>query len=342
MKLFDIFNPPFKLTQKETNKTQPDILTSEVFGINMELRKKYATTLLLHNYGYGSEIQSHYPVYFEKECSISNPKILHQTLISDGLLEPASIKTRLENLKIPELKSILESIGVKKTGKKEELIQRIIAESDFYALQNFFSNQECFALSTAGTMFLEEHKDYIELHRNSLWAITIEEYENIKKKYKSNNFYENITPYFHDKLKTATSYQFRLTHYYLFQIYHRKKDFENAMRHILFVLHWDVNSIDNYPHTDLRHYYKISKKDFQKEYPVSLFAPGIISKIVTLKNYYSESLVNEVYHDSCFDKCLCDQKTFLKILEDIFNTISFPYEKWNSYFEKKFYQSFKW
>ena len=89
--------------------------------------KEYAIALLLKNYGNVSPLPDYYPQYYSRECGLTNPAPLHQQLISEGYLVRSSILEELRALKITELKQILQSCGLKVTGKKAELVDRILA-----------------------------------------------------------------------------------------------------------------------------------------------------------------------------------------------------------------------
>lgn len=308
----------------------------------MNIREKYAAVLMLNAYGQGSPIYSQYPVYFERECGVTNPQAFHKSLIKNGYLTPASYKDMFSNFKIAELKHILDDFNLKKSGKKEDLIERIINEIAEEKLTNYVPKEPCYSLSVKGNDFLNCYLDYVELHKNSTWMVSIEEYEAVKNKRLSNDFYDNMLFFYKDKLKKSHSYELRMCYHCLSQIYNHKQDFESSLFYLLSVLYWDVNDKENYPSTQMYDLGIMSKKEIKKQYPVSLFSPGIISSIAKLQNYYSDEMVDKIYQINLTKKNLCDKKVFEEIIFDIFNAAFFPSEKWNTYLGKIYFKSINW
>ena len=72
-----------------------------------------------------------YPQYFFYDYGILNCKELHKNMIKENFLQEANIKIILLSKSVDELKKILEEYGLKKSGKKIELVERIIENNDF-------------------------------------------------------------------------------------------------------------------------------------------------------------------------------------------------------------------
>lgn len=314
------------------------------FDLNTNLHMEYATALMLYGYEKAMPIHSAYAVFFERECHVTNPRALVKTLISDGYLEPSSLQDILYSYKVSELKSILESYGLKKNGKKDELVIRIMSEIPNNELNKYLPAEQYYSLSQKGREFLNTHLDYIELHRNAAWGISIEEYNSIKRAVGTDDFYDNMLVHYRGKLPNASSYEIRSHCFCLYQIYNHKNDYHNALLHILYVLYWDVNAKENYPSTEYFEYNSMSKNRFKSQYPVSVFAPGIMSDIVKLKDHYKKELVEQIYNSGTFrfSSNLCSMQTFIDILSDLYNSPVFPYDKWNDYLGKKYYKSIGW
>jgi len=69
--------------------------------------------------------EKQYPQYLRNKYGIGFPKENLMRLESEGYIRPTSSKESLSHLKVTELKDIASSMGLKVSGKKEELCQRI-------------------------------------------------------------------------------------------------------------------------------------------------------------------------------------------------------------------------
>lgn len=138
----------------------------------------YGSTLLLWAYGDCSPIKnnSEYPIYFSEECNLTNPHKQHLRLVKDEFLGDPSLYGILNSLTIPKLKEILSTIDCKKSGSKQELVDRIIENSGEHTSLNFLNTSDCYGLTDKGKAFLEEHYDYVELHKHQTYNITFHEY----------------------------------------------------------------------------------------------------------------------------------------------------------------------
>ena len=303
------------------------------------LRQDYGITLMLSAYGKGQPIMTGYPVYFERECGVTNPRILHENLVKDGYLGPAAHEDILTNYKIPELKEILTEIGATKTGKKQELITRILENSGPDTLERILGPQKCYSLTPLGEEFLNAHKDYVELHKSANWMIPIDEYKRAKRTLHSENFFEVAEKILKDRIRTADcDAGICLAGSSLADLYKKMGDFQESLYYLLLVVYIEVNSLSYYPPYDLYKRGIISKKDLKEGYQIKPFYPGMITRIAKLNDYYSESLVEKIYKTKIVAAVFCDKKCFTNIVDDIFNESSFPFEKWNEYFKNKFYR----
>ena len=97
---------------------------------------------------HGRKIGQSYCTYFLTEACITNPEALDKWLLNNGYIRMPNIHEVLSLYNIKELKCFLQSFGLKISGKKDELISRLIdnAPSDF--LEDVYKRQVSSVLHT--------------------------------------------------------------------------------------------------------------------------------------------------------------------------------------------------
>ena len=112
-----------------------------------------------------------YPEYFRYKYGIGFPNELFSKLEKGGLIKPASASASLPHLKLPELKELASQYGIKTSGKKDELCQRIIeqvpeTELDKHVQERYWTvtdvGKELLKQNPHITYYLEKHKYSLE------------------------------------------------------------------------------------------------------------------------------------------------------------------------------------
>ena len=99
------------------------------------------------------------PVYWTYEYNINYQRLLSKFLL-EGYLFLASPAETLEKLPVEKLKMILKATGLKVSGKKSELTDRIRNGIDAQTLDSFFADEErVYALTEKGKQTVETVKD---------------------------------------------------------------------------------------------------------------------------------------------------------------------------------------
>ncbi len=130
-----------------------------------EFREDYAKAVFLWANSKPSPVKedNEYPSYLRYECGIERPSAYHRELIEQGYYRPSTYQERLTQLKVTELKEILSNLSLPQSGKKDELIARVLENIDIATIDNYC--KESFSLTELGIQFIEEHADYIEEHK---------------------------------------------------------------------------------------------------------------------------------------------------------------------------------
>ena len=117
-----------------------------------------------------------YPEYFRSRYGIGFPNELFSKLEKDGFIKPASASDSLPHLKLPELKEIATQYGIKTSGKKDELCQRIIEQVPEAELGKHVPDRY-WVVTDAGKELLKKNPHvtyYLEKHKYTLDTIGLD------------------------------------------------------------------------------------------------------------------------------------------------------------------------
>jgi hypothetical protein len=149
--------------------TEKSSKVSYSYEVDPILTKKFPNGLLpgeilLIDWISGKNSDVQFPRYFETTYGIDAQRSLNKLLI-EGYVEESSAVESLVSLKLPELKEILKSKGLKVSGKKANLITRIGENSTSDEIETFI---ECRMLQVTdkGGKVQEEYYYIVPAHRN--------------------------------------------------------------------------------------------------------------------------------------------------------------------------------
>lgn len=124
----------------------------------------YANT---YKVGGGNSFQN----FWLYQYSVEKPQIVLDSLLSRGFLTSGDLKSALERQKVVDLKAELQAVGEKTTGKKAELVERLLNGCSVDSLEAKYS-ERYYALTEAATKELEDNEYVLYLHRTrrmSVW-----------------------------------------------------------------------------------------------------------------------------------------------------------------------------
>lgn len=303
----------------------------------MSYKDDYSKAVFLSAYGNGKPLRKNneYSRYFEFECGITNPRKYHKDLIKTGYLQPSPTKDVISSLKVTELKEICDSLGISKSGKKLDLINRIIAFCPAEQIYSF-AEEQLYSLSEKGSTFVREHEDYIQLHKHKNWGIGLDEYINFKQSLPFNGSFRDISWGIFNKRIIAYAKEYGLLrNNYLNMSYLMKEEGEygEELKYLLYVLFLDICGADTVWHLE----YCDTKDEALEDYDCLALNTVIPNEIARLKEYYKESYVDGIYTQ--FKRLpinLCDITTFKQLISDIFNDIENIKEKYEKIFHSNY------
>ncbi len=147
----------------------------------MTINEEYAIEMLLGGHYHGMEIRKEYPTAFMYEAKITNPERLDRWLLNNGYLRKPTAAETISQYKVTELKEVLDKLGLKKTGKKADLVERILSNVPKNQIAAEMSRDKRYFLSEKGLKHYRENIDLEKLHRNWKYGISLEKYFEYRK-----------------------------------------------------------------------------------------------------------------------------------------------------------------
>lgn len=282
------------------------------------VNKEYALTIFLWAHQKASPVRrkEEYARYFAYDCGINDPEAYHHYLISKGYFEQASTEEMLSTLKVDDIKRMLKENGLSTTGKKADLINRATSEIDEKTLQSRF-NQPHYVLSSLGNEFLENHSDYILLHKHGSWGIDWKEYD--ANHYPGCSFYDTVWAILNKRVLEDNHNFGRNEYYFMYQLLAEEKKRKRALEMLLRVLFVDLSGSCAIGSFTLYNDGYLSKKELEESFGIAIMlAPGIVHPIAEYKDVYTDSVIDRLYEQSLPIQ-VCEKELFRDIVESIIN-----------------------
>lgn len=280
------------------------------------LQGDYAKVIFLNAYQKSSQIKSdsEYQRYLLYECGIKKPSKYHFEMIENGYLEKASSLDRIKGLKVSELKVILSELGQKKTGKKDDLVQRIIEVADDKMIMKWCPGEH-YSISEKGKEFLKINLDYVKIHKHNNWDIDWKDYD--KRRKPGYNFYDIVWGIFNDRLLKSQDYG-RNEYFNMYQLLAEEGRRKDALEKLLMVLYNDISGVEgNFIYTSCKEGL-YTKNEAIDDFDVAIMlAPGIVGAIKKFQDVFTDDIVEHIYNTYKLPIQLCDKKLFLEIVHSV-------------------------
>ena len=257
---------------------------------------------------------------------VENPKKLHKELVKKGFYEPCDLKEMLSLYKVSELKNVANKIGIKATGKKENIINDIAEHSSISIVEKIL-NEKVSRVSDIGKKYLEDHKVEMEYYDLGDGELTLEEYLEKRKKFSYNDMRWQKCQ---KDLKRDVNGYGENAYTEMAYVLEDEEKFEEALKLHIRSLYICVNGIEEYS--------RLKEVGF----PSDLMQDSLIiigtcktNSIAKLKEYYKPEMLDEVLEFHIPFKAV-DKSMFSKMLQEILNE---TYEDMT--WEKKITSNFK-
>ncbi len=275
---------------------------------------------------------NHYSSYFEGRYGIVNISRLHQWLYKQAYLRPATLSEALHLYKVSELKIILESLGLKKSGNKADLIERVNDAINDEEKTRIVNECEHLFATKKGLAFLEENKDYVMYHRKS-YGVTLKEFNKHRiLQGRKRKFYDTIFQALNEKTFT---YQHKhwfskleMIYFNLSEVLYDEGKYDLALQNTLFRLYFSTNLASHPYYFDLDHvrYNGIKKIKEHIKACNEIFNENDLKKIVELKEYYNEHILDVVYGYNILPYTIFDKLDLADAIYDLLNEVYFDTE----------------
>lgn len=301
------------------------------------IKEDYRKTIFFYAENTATKVKNKkdYVGYISYECNITNPDIYHKQLIDEGYYEEASVEDVLKNKKIAEIKELVKEKGLSATGKKDDLIAKLVTNLSQEEISSM--TKEFYSLSEKGKQFLEDNQNYVNLHCYKDYQITLEDYyhatKNDEYKRKFNDiawqiFNERTLLYQKNCEYTNTRYNY----FHMANLLMREGKNEHALQLYLYCLVIDLSGVESLSSIDSYKSGWLTKADFLENLENIWLIPSLIEQINDLKCYYDEKILMKAYSTmSAYLPFNVSSIEFINdLLDNAFNTPVFDVKKYET------------
>lgn len=290
---------------KNVKQNHHDLLNQVKFKTNTEELSVVEMLMLIDKNKspvQGIYFQSYWEYFYEIDA-----KQTFRNLLDQGYFDiESSLEDTLNKMTVPELKEILKSDGLKVTGKKAVLVERIIKEASL-KIKRQIPLIEMYTLSEKAKEVLAKNKHVTYFSRMNLRDVSIYQYHDFIKRNHYHDPFEGLIKYLEEvSSKHITSNNwglYRNTLYEISNVYSKEANISEALKYIILVCYLDINGAwNNFSLESARSLYKRNKDDYFKPYEsnIDIIAPGALGKLseyktkLNLTDLELEEAINQV------------------------------------------------
>lgn len=268
---------------------------------------EYSQTNFLQYFGRKACLVSNNPDDFPRGFSyalhIYDPVKMQKSMLLQGFLREATPEEVLQTYTVDKLKAILDSCNIPKTGKKADLILRIVESANLPTLD---LPPMCF-ISDKGKEYISQHEDLVKLYGNP-YGVTYEEYKATKQEYAYDLSYNDTIWEVFNRQERFGGCSYNTT-YNRAMFLKAENKLQDSLKYYIQALAFDIN--------DSRRIVPDWAKDSEDGH-VSPFPPALLESIFQLKAYFSPEMVEKCYKYIDPSKVIVNKKDFTRLLDDIF------------------------
>ena len=281
--------------------------------------------------------------YYYRECSVSNAHLVFEHLFNNGYFTQPTIEHVLNTYRIPELKTILRSLGSKVSGNKPDLIRRLISVLPPDDINSMIQSCNYLVVSDKGLHLLHDNFDYVELHRHYNYHISLYEFNQWRIcgnkvrafidtcfRVLTERVRQNLSQFYYSDI----SFDYRSLCDIELNFSHPDIAVQDFIRYIYF-LTCDIHSIQWYGNKD-HLCYECSESEML-EYK-TFFPDSLALTFSKIQNYYSPQLASAVYCTPDYPPSLLTLNEFIEFFEDLGNEVIFNKKKYNKIIASREYR----
>lgn len=131
----------------------------------------YPHEILMLNYAHTYKVsKNEFQGFWYYDYSVTDPQSILISLCERGFLAVGTLKATIECLKVVELKEELQAVNAKTSGKKAELIERLMEVGDTHVLEQKYPDRY-HVLTKKGKREIDENKYVMYLHKKKYMSI---------------------------------------------------------------------------------------------------------------------------------------------------------------------------
>lgn len=270
-----------------------------------------------------------YPGFWWYKYGIKDVDKCLISLKDRGFLQIGTLQSAIEKETVAVLKSVLKENGLKVSGKKAELVQRLMDEVPEEKLNNLFTKRT-YELTDAGSEILKK-EDYIpyihqhEIEDLDIWSLS----EKVKNSKSGISFRDVLWGYLNERsmihIKNSDYGLYRNCRFSMYEFVKEEGKLENAFSLLSEVIRYDLSGLSNgfsFQFIDI-----YAENYFPYENSIVRMAPGITSRVVDYqkeKGLSDEDLKKKLYDEmsriklpfSLFTAEECADIVLMEIRED--------------------------
>lgn len=165
----NIESSPLNLSEESA----PDLELSDLLkSATPSKRGLYPHEILMLHFApkYKINNDNFFPDFWYGQYSVTDPQSVLNSLFNRGFIEAGDLRSTLEKLKIPEIKSELKALNEKTTGRKAELIDRLLEVADHDILGKKYPDRY-YRLTPDGQQELDDNPYVFYLNRHGYMTI---------------------------------------------------------------------------------------------------------------------------------------------------------------------------
>lgn len=153
-------SPPLNLLLKSATPSRQGLYPHEI--LMLKYAPKFKTS------------DNTFQAFWYWDYSVTNPQLILDSLCDRGFIKGGGLRSSLEKLKVAEIKEELKQINQKVSGKKAELIDRLLEFGDLTALSQKYLEKHCYySLTPKGKQELNENQYVPYLHKNKRIGMSV-------------------------------------------------------------------------------------------------------------------------------------------------------------------------
>lgn len=280
---------PVKITfsrEPPADSPSPDIvpLSVRLKKAVPTMRGLYPHEILMLEYAhtYSTDLShQHFQGFWYYEYSVEHPGDVVKSLEKRGFIQPGNLRSAIQNQTVPVIKNELRAIGQKVSGKKADLIDRLLSNTSPEELEKKFPVR-FYELTESGTQKLTENQYVPYLHRHkymSIWEM------NDRLNHKNPHhlgFRDLIWQFFNEEslkhLHEGDMGLYRNTRLDMYEFLFEEKKYEQAFNLLCEVIAYDLSGMDNSEFSDIDEKFRLQlmlKYDFPYSQSNAKLPPAI-------------------------------------------------------------------